>query len=274
MSKTNLLFDSSSALNSIRSQSFGRRVYCVEQDHRTWWIKQQLRHVNAEYERGFLNELDIYAQLNALESPQQPILCQFSISDRTLQDEKNGLNHKVDCYMGQALSVAHAEALFAKKSAEFSVAEVWHVLHQSLVVLKHLHQLHFIHGDLKAEHFRWTAFGATLIDFEQTCHIDAVGHFANTATPRYMAPELFHGQAKSYVTDIYALGIIWYEWLTGRKLSANSYYDWAVLHCQQLQVDLDAPYRPILSILRQMLAKQKTDRFQTISEIQQTLIKA
>ena len=35
------------------------------------------------------------------------------------------------------------------------------------------------------------------------------------ATPRYMAPELFQGQAKSLQSEVYALGIIFMSGLQG-----------------------------------------------------------
>ena len=270
MFKTEFFSDVCDAINPARSQSFGRRLYCVDNGRKKTWVKQQLAHVNIEYERGFFNELEIYTRLNHLKSSDRSILGHFSIVDIPIQRQKSDLNH-VEWYLGQALCVEHAEALFAKSALLLSQRDVWSVLEESLNVLNHLHQLQFIHGDLKAEHFRFTDSGAILIDFEQSGHIDEVSHFPNTATPRYMAPELFHGQLKSYASDIYALGIVWLEWLTGRKLSANSYYDWAVLHCQQLQVDLCVEHPSILSLLQKMLAKQKIDRFQTISEIQQAL---
>lgn len=47
-----------------------------------------------------------------------------------------------------------------------------------------------------------------------------------------MAPELFHGANKTVQSDLYALGIVLYEWLTQTRLQANSYHEWAVLHCQ------------------------------------------
>ena len=81
-----------------------------------------------------------------------------------------------------------------------------------------------------------------------------------TATPRYMAPELFHGEAKTLASDLYALGIIVYEWLTQRRLQAKSYQDWAYLHCQQLKIELPAAYLGFQDLLEAMLNKQKSQR--------------
>lgn len=271
MSKPSFFLDLS-AVNSAQSQSFGRRVYCVEKGAIKIWMKAQVADVNVEYERGFCNELNVYEQLKTLASVNQPLLCNFSILDLQCQ-HPNSDDPPIERYLNTALCVEHANALFSYRSSVLSQTEVFATLQKSLEVLHHLHQLEFIHGDLKVDHFRLMDCAATLIDFEQSCHISEVMHRANTATPRYMAPELFHGQEKSYASDIYALGIIWYEWLMEQKLSAKTYYDWAVLHCQQLKVHVQPEYCAILWVLQKMLAKQKTDRFQTISEIQQALIK-
>ncbi|WP_111861088.1 protein kinase domain-containing protein [Acinetobacter sp. CFCC 10889] len=259
------------AQNSARSQAFGRRVYCVEHGARKTWIKLQLTHVNAEYERGFLNELEIYGKLNYLETPDEPILCNFSISDINDQYQKSNNLENIELYLNRDLCVEHAEALFLKSPFELSFAEVLIILHKSLDVLHNLHQLEFIHGDLKVEHFRLTDFGAALIDFEQSCHLDDVRQMPNTATPRYMAPELFHAQPKSLQSDLYALGIIWLEWLTQEKLQAKSYQDWAYLHCQNLKISLIKPFQVFEEVLELMLSKKITQRCTNIYQIKQVL---
>lgn len=84
---------------------------------------------------------------------------------------------------------------------------------------------------LKKEHFRKFKQEFYLIDFEKTRLISSPDPITD-ATPRYMAPELFHGANKTVQSDLYALGIVLYEWLTQTRLQANSYHEWAVLHCQ------------------------------------------
>lgn len=253
------------ALNSVRSQSFGRRVYCVENSMGKSWLKRQLAHVSAEYERGFLNELEIYTRLNSLALPDQNILCDFSISDIS----NNEPNHA--SYLNQELCVAHTDALFAENPSEITFSNVMQVLKQSVEVLENLHELGFIHGDLKREHFRLFNDEVRLIDFEQSCHFDNVMNMPNTATPRYMAPELFHVKPKSVQSDIYALGIIWLEWLNQEKLQATTYQEWAYLHCQNLEIYLPEAFSILGEILEQMLNKQLSQRCINIYQIKQVL---
>ena len=107
-------------------------------------------------------------------------------------------------------------------------------------------------------------------DFEQS--------FANNqpisemnATPHYMAPELFHGTAKSMQSDLYAFGIILYEWLMHTRLQANSYQDWAVLHCQQLVLQLPPHFACFLPLLNGLTQKQYEQRFKAVFEAKNTL---
>lgn len=253
------------AVNSLKSQSFGRRVYCIENGDQKYWLKLQLAQINTEYERGFLNELEIYSQLNYLESSDEQILWNFSILDLNDSDQNS------EVYLPQLLRVTHADALFEKNPFKITFEEVVRTLHHSLTVLENLHQLEFIHGDLKIEHFRITNYGAVLIDFEQTCHISKLQNMPNTATPRYMAPELFHAEVKSYASDIYALGIIWLEWLNQKRLANKSYIDWAKLHCQSLKVQLPADFSSLTEILTSMLIKNKLHRCSNIYQLKQVL---
>jgi hypothetical protein len=69
------------ASNSIQSQKFGRRVYQLKQGDQFFWLKLQIKNINQDYEQSFLNELNCYTQLNALETKTHKVLCDFSIID-------------------------------------------------------------------------------------------------------------------------------------------------------------------------------------------------
>ena len=81
-----------------------------------------------------------------------------------------------------------------------------------------------------------------------------------------MAPELFHGANKTVQSDLYALGIVLYEWLTQTRLQANSYHEWAVLHCQKLNVELPSLFQVFLPLLSGLLQKQQQNRFSNVHE--------
>ena len=146
---------------------------------------------------------------------------------------------------------------------QLSRDHVIHIIFKMLNAVEELHQMGWIHADLKASHFLLDGSTCKLIDFEQSQRIGEIScQKALTATPRYMAPELFHGKAKTVQTDLYALGIILLEWLTDQRLQASSYQDWAYLHCQFLKIALPEPFQGFSPLLHGLLAKQKSQRWQ------------
>ena len=263
-------------LNSIQSQNFGRRVYQVENGDHQRWLKLQCVDAHPAYEHGFLNELKIYDLLNRIETPDQSVIGNFSILDPYT-------HFQVDEHVIQeALWLEDLPILFVKEPNRLEAVELYKQLKLSLDVLEHLHAYGLVHGDLKKEHFRYKQEEgqARLIDFEKSFIVEAnlnsaqpmLSHVAtHDATPRYMAPELFHVKPKSVQSDIYALGIIWLEWLTQQRLSAKSYQDWAILHCQQLKIDLPEHFQPLFPVLEMMLMKKIDSRCSNIYQIKQVL---
>lgn len=151
-----------------------------------------------------------------------------------------------------------------------------------------LHQLGYVHGDLKSQHMVYQsiigqAHILKLLDYAQMTHLHTLPserlaqgdhiHQTNiTATPAYMAPELFLGHAISIQSDIYALGIIFYQLWQGQKpFAAQNYRDWALAHCQTpvpLITQYTAPLQTtIQNVLDGMLAKNINNRFETLSEV-------
>ncbi len=261
------------AVNSIQSQKFGRRIYHIQQGDQSFWLKLQLKHSNQAYQNSFLHELEIYQQLNRVERADQSFLCNFTILDPY---SKFNLEEEV---LDQYLWVENVAALFAQNPNQLDLSSVYAKLINSLHVLEYLHHLGYVHGDLKKEHFRMKTEQLFLIDFEQAFYRNLSilqnnqieKPSTNTATPRYMAPELFHAGEKTFQTDIYALGIIWLEWLTQQRLIANSYHDWAILHCQQLEVVLPKQFKALEAILKLMLMKKVEQRYVNIYQIKQQL---
>lgn len=92
-------------------------------------------------------------------------------------------------------------------------------------------------------------------------------------TPPYMSPEQFTGQPIDARSDIYSLGVMAYEMLTGRlPFKANTAFEWANQHMMQAPVPIEslaegmrAP-EAMRAAVRRALAKQPDQRFQTMAE--------
>ncbi|MFB2539455.1 MULTISPECIES: protein kinase [unclassified Acinetobacter] len=124
----------------------------------------------------------------------------------------------------------------------FNLSQKIMLIKKIIFIIYELHQMDCIHVDIKLSHFMQfgeSGFELRLIDFAliEKLTLENLNQnnnsFSRHATPSYMAPELFHGHAKTVKSDIYALGLLIYEILVGKKaFIADNYQDWAIQHCQ------------------------------------------
>jgi serine/threonine protein kinase len=145
-------------------------------------------------------------------------------------------------------------------------------------VLDAFHKAGLIHRDLKPSNVFLTPQGAKLLDFGLARHtkrseavtspaITVPG--AVTGTLRYMAPEQITGDAVDARTDIFGLGVLLHEMLTGRiPFVAETNADWlnAVL-TKEAQPLGDPQLRALEPIVMRALRRKPEERYASVEEM-------
>ncbi|HEX7054441.1 MAG TPA: serine/threonine-protein kinase [Burkholderiales bacterium] len=108
------------------------------------------------------------------------------------------------------------------KSEPLPAAEAVEIARQVAEGLAYAHERGVVHRDIKPGNIMLNARGqAKIMDFG-LARMRAADHKTSTGmvlgTPRYMSPEQISGQPVDHRSDIFSLGIVLYEMLTGTRL--------------------------------------------------------
>ena len=196
--------------------------------------------------------------------------------------EQYGYPYLVTPYMMQG---SLADVL--KQQGHCTLSYVQQILEQVAAGLEYAHSKGVIHGTLKPANVLLGSEQAMLVAGFGLMHIVQLrgleqkdppnAHLLNIAktflgAPEYLAPEVVQGQPIDTRSDIYALGCILFELLSGKPpFSGASPFDVAMQHVQQPLPSLRkrCPDLPIAleSVINQALARNPTQRFQRVSEL-------
>jgi serine/threonine protein kinase len=167
-------------------------------------------------------------------------------------------------HLGTQLTQALQPALALKHTAE--IAHALSIVHAAGVV----------HRDLKPGNIMRRDDGTVaLIDFGISHQIEdmlnaAAGQIAGT--PYYISPEQARGQPTDERTDLYALGVILYQMLTGEKPFTGDTTN-AILdqHYNAAVPRLPPPLATYQALLDQLLAKDAAQRLANAREVTETI---
>lgn len=147
------------------------------------------------------------------------------------------------------------------------------VLAQLAGALEQIHANRIVHRDLKPANVLVRDDGSMAIaDFGVAARLEAVGADAKKqevfGSPHYFAPELIRGEPASRLTDIYSLGVMFHEMLTGQKpFPATNIRELAQKHLHAPVPRFAAPLGDYQGLLDGMLAKEPAQRFQSAQHL-------
>jgi serine/threonine protein kinase len=165
----------------------------------------------------------------------------------------------------------------------FSIGEVLHLLDELGAALFAAHEAGVVHRDIKASNIMLAATPdgpvTKLLDFGIVKLVDGDpapgGGLTSTGsqvgTPYYMAPEQIFCGAIDRRTDIYSLGVLLFQLLTGRMpFAANSAVEIIDHHMNTpppRASDIAPVSKEVSAILQKCLAKEPVDRPSTVAEL-------
>lgn len=154
-----------------------------------------------------------------------------------------------------------------------STADVLQVIRQMALALDHVHSKGYVHGDIKPENILFREDGAAILtDFGVAKSLVAAarGGEAKTivGTPHYMSPEQSRAYAIDGRSDLYSLGVVFYEMLVGAvPYRGEDAVAIAIKHLTAEIPTLPPQYAVYQQLVNRLLAKEPAARFQSGAEL-------
>lgn len=209
-------------------------------------------------------------------------LARFEIERTALGEVQHphllGLLHWGDLPTGQPWQVlewVEGETLAARlKRGPLAAREVEPLLAQLAGALDALHERGWVHRDLKLENVLLGPAGVKLSDLglarrsgegQRSSQLTTTGHVLGT--PVALAPEQIRGDPVTASTDVYALGVLLFQLLTGRPPFAAE----RLVELEQLHLEAEPPALTqggrLDAVVRRCLQKNPAARFSSAREV-------
>jgi DNA-binding response OmpR family regulator len=151
--------------------------------------------------------------------------------------------------------------------------EAYRLMRDMAGALGALHAAGILHRDLKPTNVLFRDDGSlALIDFglakQAALRAEFTGAGTIFGTPYYVSPEQGHGEPVDERGDLYSLGVVFYEMLTGQKpFTGETALAVIIAHRQAPIPRLPAALAAWQPLVDRLLAKARNDRFQSVDEL-------
>ena len=198
-----------------------------------------------------------------------------------LNDEHVARVHDVvehDGIMFLVLEYVEGQTLRERLREPLTLEEFFSIAEQCLAGLQAAHERGILHCDLKPENLMITSTGQVkILDFGFARRVETdetrmsleLSKVLVGGTPGYMAPEVLMGESPDQRSDIFSIGVVFYEALLGRhpfRIEANVATTGRIL--QEKPHSLPSTVQPELDqVLTRMLAKDPVQRYQSCADV-------
>lgn len=160
-----------------------------------------------------------------------------------------------------------------KMAIGITPSEALRIIKEIAAALDYAHEKGYIHRDIKTENILFREDNsAVLSDFGVAKTVSTASKMTNAGTvvgtPHYMSPEQARGKNTDGRADIYSLGVVLYEMLTGSvPYQADEAVAIAIKHLTAPIPKLPPQFGRYQGLINQMLAKDPEERFQRGQDI-------
>ncbi len=245
--------------------------------------------------KGYESALNRYVAIKTLS---ESLSHDESVKERFLREARSmaQLNdaHIIQIYFigeddGQpffAMEFVEGESLSSllKRDIKLSPEQAAKVIHQTAMGLAVAHDKGVVHRDIKPANLMLTMrgqikiadFGIALAQHDFSKKLTATGEFVGT--PGYLSPEVCLGKVVDLRSDVFSLGIVFFEMLTGRMPFTDESPLGLLLEVVRAEIPdvraLNGEVDPELArILTRMVAKEPENRYQDCHELVEDLQK-
>ncbi len=164
----------------------------------------------------------------------------------------------------------------------FTFDEISHIITSLAKALDYAHTRGIIHRDIKPSNIMFTLDGDVVLTDFGIVRMVGLPRYTLTGmvagTPAYMAPEQAQSLTIDHRADIYSLGVILYELITGHTpFSGDTPMEIIKKHIDEPLPQVDAPKpipQEVEQVINKAMAKDQDDRFQSAASLATALQQA